>query len=156
MSVRASIFFSPLACSGLMYAGVPIDIPVCVRDSSPPCMARAMPKSATIACPSIRRMFSGLMSRCTRAVAVREVQRQRRLARDAYRLRNRHLPFAIYSIAQAFAFDEGHREPQIFVDAARVVDAEDVRVLQLRRHPDFALKTLGAERCRELGVEHLE
>ena len=29
-------------------------------------------------------------------------------------------------------------------------------MLQLRRHPDLALKPLGAERCRELGVQHLE
>jgi hypothetical protein len=56
---------SPAACSGDMYVGVPIAMPVAVRRESPSLMARAMPKSVTIGrplCWSIR-MLSGLMSR---------------------------------------------------------------------------------------------
>ena len=42
--------FSPIACSGLMYVGVPSVMPVCVSFSSPIALiACAMPKSATIA-----------------------------------------------------------------------------------------------------------
>ena len=53
-----------------MYAGVPSIVPatviVAVRVSAPAAaIARAMPKSATTACPLCSRMFSGLMSRWT-------------------------------------------------------------------------------------------
>src|SRR5438876_358859 len=72
MSLRPSTAASPLACSGLMYAGVPTAV-----SGSPPLssaearsraarvMARPTPKSATTACPASSKMFSGLMSRCT-------------------------------------------------------------------------------------------
>ncbi len=63
-SLRASLPPSPCACSGLMYAAVPIGSPRAVSElplASP--IARAMPKSETIAWPLERRMFSGLMSR---------------------------------------------------------------------------------------------
>ena len=49
-----------------MYAGVPTATPVTV--SAPPpaaSTARAIPKSATTACPLSSSTFSGLMSRCT-------------------------------------------------------------------------------------------
>ena len=65
-SLRPSSAFSAPACSGLMYAGVPSESPVCVIRWPPACCtASAMPKSATSACPSCSRMFSGLMSRWT-------------------------------------------------------------------------------------------
>jgi hypothetical protein len=65
-SLRASMPRSPVACSGDMYCGVPSDRPVCVRRLPPASFtASAIPKSASIASPSWRRMFSGLMSRCT-------------------------------------------------------------------------------------------
>jgi hypothetical protein len=39
---------SPAACSGLMYAGVPTDMPACVIPASPAALiALPMPKSAT-------------------------------------------------------------------------------------------------------------
>ena len=65
-SLRPSISRSPVACSGLMNAGVPTAIPVIVR-REPPSSARAIPKSVTVARPvsaSINTL-SGLMSRCT-------------------------------------------------------------------------------------------
>ena len=63
-SLLASMSRSPVACSGLMYCGVPSDNPVCVRRPPPAFVtARAIPKSATTACPSCKRMFSGFMSR---------------------------------------------------------------------------------------------
>ncbi len=64
MSVRASRSPSAIACSGLMYPGDPIGWPAWVSVRLPAAlMARAMPKSATIACVPESRMFSGLMSR---------------------------------------------------------------------------------------------
>jgi len=63
-SLRASIAFSPMACSGDIYCGVPSERPVCVIRCPPAdCTASAMPKSATSAWPPCSRMFSGLMSR---------------------------------------------------------------------------------------------
>ena len=66
-SLRPSISAFPVACSGLMYAGVPMTVPVWVsgRPSPAALNARAMPKSATTALPPDSMMFSGLMSRCT-------------------------------------------------------------------------------------------
>ena len=61
---------SPAACSGAMYAGVPIAVPSCVSVAPAgfacaATIAFAMPKSATTAvCPESRTL-SGLMSRCT-------------------------------------------------------------------------------------------
>ena len=49
---------------GPMYSGVPTSRPVLVRRSpGAASAASAIPKSVTIASPSWRRMFSGLMSR---------------------------------------------------------------------------------------------
>ena len=70
MSARWSVAGSAAACSGDMYAGVPIDVPICV--SVPPgasaraaLSAFAMPKSVTTAEPPVRSTLSGLMSRWT-------------------------------------------------------------------------------------------
>ena len=64
MSLSGVTSLLPIACSGLMYVGVPTAIPVRVSRSPPATLtARAMPKSATSAVPLERRMFSGLMSR---------------------------------------------------------------------------------------------
>jgi len=68
-----STFGSPAACSGEMYAGVPTDVPSCVRELSATGVsvvlaavsAFAMPKSVTTAVPPESRTLSGLMSRCT-------------------------------------------------------------------------------------------
>ncbi len=64
--LRASTSSKPIACSGLMYAGVPMAKPVPVNRSPPAAVtARAIPKSATTARPPVSNTFSGLISRCT-------------------------------------------------------------------------------------------
>src|SRR5436305_1166207 len=70
MSARWSTSGSPAACSGEMYAGVPIDVPICVSVAPPDSvrdaeMAFAMPKSVTTAAPPDSSTLSGLMSRWT-------------------------------------------------------------------------------------------
>ena len=65
-SLRPSSSTAPPACSGLMYAGVPTEVPVWVSVSAAAALtALAMPKSVTMASPSCSITFSGLMSRCT-------------------------------------------------------------------------------------------
>src|SRR5213592_4444024 len=65
-SHRPSSSRSPAACSGLMYSGVPMASPTSVTCSPPAWkMARAIPKSASTACPSARSTFSGFTSRWT-------------------------------------------------------------------------------------------
>ena len=69
MSLRPSSSAAPSACSGDMYAGVPITTPAEVRCTSrPEAVSLAMPKSTTLTrsrCPfsSTRKTLSGLMSR---------------------------------------------------------------------------------------------
>ena len=67
MSERPSTSGAALACSGLMYAGVPICTPDEVIHSfvAACVIARAIPKSATSTSLPRRRMFSGFTSRCT-------------------------------------------------------------------------------------------
>ena len=66
MSLRPSTGEAAVACSGLMYAAVPIGKPTPVSVAPPASpIARAIPKSATSAWPLETRMFSGLMSRWT-------------------------------------------------------------------------------------------
>jgi hypothetical protein len=64
-SLGGPISRSPMACSGLMYCGVPRLMPVSVMRAafSLRLTARAIPKSATRALPSCSSTFSGLMSR---------------------------------------------------------------------------------------------
>src|SRR2546422_500251 len=60
MSLRRSTWPVPAACSGGMYAGVPIASPVSVSLSPPAALtARAIPKSVTIAWPPENIMLSG-------------------------------------------------------------------------------------------------
>ncbi len=62
-SLRWSAAWPP-TCSGDMYLGDPIIVPLCVRTSE--LFIRAMPKSMIFACPSpTSMMLPGLMSRCT-------------------------------------------------------------------------------------------
>ena len=88
-------------------------------------------------------------------------QRIGRLARDPQRVLHRELPLPPEPVAQGFAFDEGHGEPEQRRTARpgevpRVVHREDVRVLQAGGEADLALEAFRAEGGGELGMEHLE
>jgi len=58
-----------------------------------------MPKSATIACRPLSRIFSGLMFAMEHAVLVSVVQRVGHFAGDAEGVEDRKLAFAIESLA---------------------------------------------------------
>ena len=64
MSLRASARLASVACSGAMYQGVPMAVPVRVRAVSSASTRRASPRSASLATPSlVTMMLAGLMSR---------------------------------------------------------------------------------------------
>ena len=90
------------------------------------------------------------------AVAVRVVERQRCLARDAHRLANRQLSLARHPVAERLALHERHRVPELTARVARVVDGQDVRMLKLGSEFDLALESLGTERRGEIGEQDLE
>ena len=125
---------------------------------SPPAAltASAMPKSATSACPSCSRMFSGLMSRWTTPCSMRVVERARDFARDPYGVVDGELRLALEPRAQRFARDERHDVEEQPVGFARVEQRQDVRMLQLRRRLDLGEESLGAEGRGELGMQDLD
>jgi len=100
---------SPIACSGLMYCGVPRDIPVSViRPPTARLAASAIPKSATSARPSWNSTFARLDVAMNDAVAVRVVERGSNLSRDSNRISNPELLLAIEPVAECFSFDVRH------------------------------------------------
>ena len=89
--------------------------------------------------------------------AMRVVQRAANVASDAQRVFDRELVFAPEPVAEAFAFHVRHGEPELAGGRlAGIVDAEDVRVLELGRERDLAPEPLRAERRGELRVKNLE
>ena len=78
------------------------------------------------------------------------------LDRDAERVVERELALAAEPVAEALALDEGHGEPEPASGLARIVDGQDVGMLQPGGEADLALEPVGAERGGELGEEDLE
>ena len=154
---------SPAACSGAMYAGVPIDVPSCV--SVDPCAplsvreslnALAMPKSVTTAVPPESSTLSGLMSRCTMPRSCAYCERARDVAEDAQDVGDRERRLLGQPRAQRLALDERHRVVRQAVRVARREHGNDVRLLERRRRADLALEPLGADAGGELGRQDLD
>ena len=80
----------------------------------------------------------------------------RGLGRNAERVVHRKLSLAAEAVAERLALDERHGEPQAAGGLARVVDRQDMRVLEPGGELDLALEPLGAEGGGELGEEDLE
>ena len=59
-------------------------------------------------------------------------------------------------VAQRLALDVGHGEPEEAGRLARVMHRQDMGVLQPGYRLDLAQKAVGAERGRQLGMEHLQ
>ena len=145
----ASTAAALVACSGLMYAGVPIETP---SASSPPdASARAIPKSATSAWLSAQEDVLRLDVPMDHSVAVSEIQRVGNFAGELDRVRYRQLPFTSESVPKAFPSTNGIVNHKLVVRLPRVEDADDVRVLKAGGEADFLLETIGAERRRDLG-----
>ena len=95
MSLRASMAFSPIACSGLMYCGVPSERPVCVMRAPPALLHRE--RDAEVGdqrVPALQQDVLGLDVAVDDAERVRVAERVGDFARDAHRVVDRQLPLA--------------------------------------------------------------
>ena len=90
------------------------------------------------------------------AVPVRVLERAGGLGGDPERRIDRQLPLPPEPVTERLALDERHGEPQPAGALARVEHGEDVRMLQPGGQLDLPLEPLGAERGRQLGMEHLQ
>ena len=90
------------------------------------------------------------------AVLVGVVERARGLGGDAEGVFERELALAAEPVAQRFALDERHGEPQLAGRFAGVEHGQDVGMLEPGGEVDLALEALGAERGGKLGEEDLE
>ena len=164
MSARASTLLSPAACSGDMYVGVPTDIPVPVRfapsDSSDAVRAatsaRATPKSASTACPSSSRMFSGLMSRCTIPLRCAYASASATSIRMRTASRTGSFPTLLEPVAQRLAAHVRHHVPEQIVAGARRRESARCADAAAARDLDLLLEARGAHFARELRRQHLD
>src|SRR5213079_1237917 len=129
-------------------------VPVWVRCRPSPAAvtACAMPKSATTAVPPDSKMFSGLMSRCTTpwlwAYASAPATSVAMRSTSSWELLHPR-----QAVAQGFPFDVRHDVIEEAGRGARVVQGQDVGVLQPGGDLDLAQEPLGAERRREVRVQ---
>ena len=122
----------PWHCSGDMYDGVPITMPVIVRfDVS----MRAMPKSATLSAPVGREDQVRRLDVAMDDAAAHARTRARAAAAPAIATSWRELEprLAVQVFAQPGAVDVLHRDERDVVVLAVLVDADDVRMVQAAR-----------------------
>ena len=89
-------------------------------------------------------------------VPVRVVQRLEHVTSDGDRLRDAQASLAPQHLAEAFALDVGHDEPQQVIRFAAVQEAREVRVVEPGGVAHLAQEAVGRYGDRELGVKHLD
>ena len=115
-----------------------------------------MPKSATSAMPSTIRMFSGLMSRCTRSCWCAWPSARGDLPGQPQRLVERQLRLALQPGPQRLARDIRHHVVEEVAGRARIEQRHDVRMIQPRRDLDLAQEALAADRRGNLRLQDLD
>ena len=90
------------------------------------------------------------------ALVVRVLERLGRLARDPQRLLHRELLLPPQPVAQRLALDVRHGEPEAAGRLARIVDGEDVGMLETGGELDLPLEPVGADGDGELRKQHLQ
>ncbi len=90
------------------------------------------------------------------AMPVRVVERARHLARETHRVVDRELMLAGEPGAKRLPFDVRHHVEEQPVRVAALEQRQDVRVLELSRGLDLGEESLGAERRREVRMQHLD
>jgi hypothetical protein len=91
-----------------------------------------------------------------RAVAVRVTQRRGDFAGDPQGVVERELALPVQPGAQRLALDVGHDVEQEPVRLARVVERQDVGMIEMGRELDLTEKALGPQRSGDLGIEDLD
>jgi hypothetical protein len=86
---------------------------------------------------------------------VRVGQRVRHVGRNAHGVSDRELFFSVESVAQRLALNVRHHVVEEASGGARVVQRQDVRMLQPRGRFDLEEEPVGPESRREFGVQHL-
>ena len=99
----------------------------------------ARPKSSSFEPVLVNMMFAGLMSRWTMPCAMRFVERVGNLGGDRQRLVERQRP-SFQPRGQSLALEMRHDEIVRAIDAANVVDAADVRMVQRGDRTRLALE----------------
>ena len=138
-----------LACSGLMYGGVPTarpaaGQPVARAAARAPGQCRSPPPGVALG----SRMFSGLMSRWTMPCAVGVAERVGDLAGDLHRIAHRELAFAVQPLGERLALDIRHDVVEEPAGLAGVVHRQDVRVVELGGDLDLAQEAVGPRAWR--------
>ena len=88
-------------------------------------------------------------------VTVGKGERVGDFARDLQCLVERQLLLPVEPVAQRFALDEGHDEVDEAVGLARIVQRQDVGMMQPGGDVDLEQKPLRPHRRRQLGTQHL-
>ena len=89
------------------------------------------------------------------ALLVRVLERIGDLARDPERVLDRELLLTVQSVAQRLPVHEGHHIEQEPARLSRVVQRQDVRVLQVCGRPDLGEKAFATQRGGEVRMEDL-
>ena len=90
------------------------------------------------------------------APVVRELQRRRDRLRDAERIRHGELLLAVDPLAQRLPLHEGHDVVEDPALVPRIVEPEDVRVLQVGGRLDLGQEALPADHGGEFGLQDLD
>src|SRR5262249_43288752 len=151
----------PWACSGLMYWGVPIVTPGCVRWIPSASWSRQRPKSATLTCPlRVSSRFSGLMSRWMRPsspAAPMATPVCLRIESARGRQGDVEGPLLHQELAEVRPLDIFHGNEAHVLNVAEHIHMDDVRVIQAGDGGGLGLEPAEVERVVEhLGAEHLE
>src|SRR5687768_92001 len=84
------------------------------------------------------------------------VQRRRHVPYDVHRLVELELLVALQPVPEGLSRDVRHDEVQDAAGFARVVERDDMRMVQLGRDLDFAQEPLGAKSGCDLGMQHFQ
>jgi hypothetical protein len=89
-------------------------------------------------------------------VLVRRVERVGHGGGDPRRLTHRQLLLPVHALAQRLPFHIRHHVEEEAIGFARVVQRQDVRVLELRRRLDLGQEALGADHGGQVRFEDLQ
>jgi hypothetical protein len=117
--------------------------------------ARAIPKSATRCCRGEEQVLR-LDVAVDDAVVVGVLERLGRVARDPERLVHRKASLPPEPVAERLALHVGHGEPEPAGGLTRIVDRQDVGMLEPGGEADLPLEPVGAEGGGQLRQQHLE